>query len=100
MDSSAPKAAPGRGSELAVENITHRYGALTVLDNVSTRIAGGEFLRCWRQRLGQDHTTAHYRRPDRAGRGRIRVAGRDITGLPPERRDIGFVFQNYALFPI
>jgi ABC-type Fe3+/spermidine/putrescine transport system ATPase subunit len=31
--------------------------------------------------------------------GRIRLAGRDVTDLPPERRQVGMVFQNYALFP-
>lgn len=31
--------------------------------------------------------------------GRIALEGRDITRLPPERRDVGIVFQNYALFP-
>ncbi|MGX9962608.1 ABC transporter ATP-binding protein [Roseomonas sp. F4] len=34
-----------------------------------------------------------------ASAGRIVVAGRDITELPPHRRDMGIVFQNYALFP-
>ena len=32
-------------------------------------------------------------------RGRILVAGRDVTGLPPERRRIGIVYQDHALFP-
>jgi len=32
-------------------------------------------------------------------RGSIRLEGEDISALPPERRDIGIVFQNYALFP-
>jgi putative spermidine/putrescine transport system ATP-binding protein len=31
--------------------------------------------------------------------GRIEVGGRDVTALPPEQRDMGMVFQNYALFP-
>ena len=31
--------------------------------------------------------------------GRVRLDGEDVTDLPPERRDIGMVFQNYALFP-
>src|SRR5262245_26694667 len=31
--------------------------------------------------------------------GTITVGGRDVTALPPERRDIGMVFQSYALFP-
>jgi ABC-type sugar transport system ATPase subunit len=34
-----------------------------------------------------------------ADSGEILVAGRSMTGVPPERRNIGFVFQNYALFP-
>ncbi|MCB0182151.1 MAG: ATP-binding cassette domain-containing protein, partial [Anaerolineae bacterium] len=31
--------------------------------------------------------------------GRVTVGGKDITALPPNRRDIGLVFQSYALFP-
>ncbi|MGH7107834.1 MAG: ABC transporter ATP-binding protein, partial [Acetobacteraceae bacterium] len=31
--------------------------------------------------------------------GSIRIGGRDVTGLPPQRRGLGMVFQNYALFP-
>ncbi len=31
--------------------------------------------------------------------GRVTLAGDDVTALPPNRRDVGFVFQNYALFP-
>src|SRR3954471_18868405 len=31
--------------------------------------------------------------------GTIRVGGREITGLPPNKRDMGMVFQSYALFP-
>ncbi|NKC34143.1 ABC transporter ATP-binding protein [Roseomonas sp. BU-1] len=34
-----------------------------------------------------------------ASAGRIVVAGRDVTALPPHQRDMGIVFQNYALFP-
>jgi putative spermidine/putrescine transport system ATP-binding protein len=34
-----------------------------------------------------------------ATEGRILVAGRDVTALPPHKRDMGIVFQNYALFP-
>ncbi|TPI67146.1 ABC transporter ATP-binding protein [Mesorhizobium sp. B3-1-3] len=96
MDSSAP----GRGSALSIDNISHRYGNLTVLNDVSTRIAGGEFLTLLGA-SGSGKTTllriiGGLISPSQ---GRIRVGERDITGLPPERRDIGFVFQNYALFP-
>jgi iron(III) transport system ATP-binding protein len=40
--------------------------------------------------------TGGFEKPDA---GSIRLHGRDITALPPERRGIGFVFQDYALFP-
>ena len=39
---------------------------------------------------------AGFERPDQ---GRVRVGGRDITGLPPNKRGLGMVFQNYSLFP-
>src|SRR3546814_14018926 len=41
-------------------------------------------------------TIAGFARPDS---GSIRVAGRDITSLPPDRRDMALVFQSYALWP-
>ncbi len=36
---------------------------------------------------------------ERPAAGRVFIGGRDVTGLPPERRGVGFVFQDYALFP-
>jgi ABC-type Fe3+/spermidine/putrescine transport system ATPase subunit len=41
-------------------------------------------------------TIAGFHHPDR---GRIAINGRDVTGLAPERRNLGFVFQNFGLFP-
>ena len=35
----------------------------------------------------------------RAEKGRVLIGGQDITAIPPHRRNIGMVFQNYALFP-
>ena len=88
------------GSDLLIENVCHRYGALTVLDDISTEIGAGEFLTLLGA-SGSGKTTllriiGGLIAPSS---GRIRVGGRDITHLAPERRDIGFVFQNYALFP-
>jgi ABC-type Fe3+/spermidine/putrescine transport system ATPase subunit len=85
---------------LQVEGVSHRYGPLTVLNDVSTSVAAGEFLTLLGS-SGSGKTTllriiGGLIEPDS---GRIRVGGRDITRLPPEQRDIGFVFQNYALFP-
>ncbi len=85
---------------LQVEGVSHRHGPLTVLNDVSTSVAAGEFLTLLGS-SGSGKTTllriiGGLIEPDS---GRIRVGGRDITRLPPEQRDIGFVFQNYALFP-
>src|SRR5581483_4384122 len=67
---------------------------------VSLDIASGELLTILGP-SGSGKTTllkvvAGFERPDA---GSVRVDGADITSLPPARRDIGMVFQNYALFP-
>ena len=49
--------------------------------------------------LRQDHDAAHDRRLRDADSGRIHVGGRDITDVPVHKRDMGMVFQSYALFP-
>lgn len=88
------------GSNLSIRGITHVYGAHRALDNVSVECAAGEFLTLLGS-SGSGKTTllraiGGLIRPTA---GRIVVGDRDVTELPPERRDIGFVFQNYALFP-
>jgi len=88
------------GGNLQIEAVSHAYATVKVLDNVSMEIGSGEFVTLLGA-SGSGKTTllriiGGLIQP---GTGRIRVAGRDITRLPPEKRDIGFVFQNYALFP-
>jgi ABC-type Fe3+/spermidine/putrescine transport system ATPase subunit len=90
----------GEDGPLRIESVTHRYGPTTVLRNVSTDVGAGEFLTLLGA-SGSGKTTllriiGGLIQPSA---GRIRVGDQDITHLPPEKRDIGFVFQNYALFP-
>jgi heme ABC exporter ATP-binding subunit CcmA len=85
---------------LRVEGVTHSFGALRVLDDVSFETAAGEFLTLLGA-SGSGKTTllrviGGLVSPDQ---GRIHAGDRDISRLAPEARDIGFVFQNYALFP-
>jgi putative spermidine/putrescine transport system ATP-binding protein len=89
-----------RSADLSVEGLTKRFGDVVALDGVSLDIASGELLTILGP-SGSGKTTllkvvAGFERPDG---GRVRVDGVDITALPPARRDIGMVFQNYALFP-
>ncbi len=81
-------------------NVTKVYGDKVVVDGVSFEVAPGAFFSLLGP-SGCGKTTllrmlAGFIRPDE---GRVFVGGRDVTGLPPNRRPVNTVFQNYALFP-
>ena len=76
------------------------YGPVAALDGVSLEVAAGEFLTILGP-SGSGKTTllkvvAGFEFPDA---GRVVLGARDISDLPANRRNIGMVFQNYALFP-
>ena len=90
--------APEPGVELA--GLTARFGDLVALDDVSIAVEPGEFFTLVGPSGCGKTTTlraiAGFERPDA---GSVRIAGRDVSGVPPEDRDVGIVFQHYALFP-
>jgi molybdate/tungstate transport system ATP-binding protein len=83
----------------SIENLSLRLGRFA-LRRIDLSVAAGEILVL----LGPNgagksvtlETIAGFHRPNT---GRIVIAGRDVTHLPPERRRVGLVFQNFALFP-
>jgi putative spermidine/putrescine transport system ATP-binding protein len=80
--------------------VAKSYGPFKALDEVSLDIASGEFLTLLGP-SGSGKTTllmvlAGFIRPDS---GIIKFGERDVSLLPPHKRDLGMVFQNYALFP-
>lgn len=85
---------------IAVRQLTKSYGTLRVLDAVDLDVQRGEFLTLLGP-SGSGKTTllmmlAGFVRPDC---GSIRFGEREVIRLAPHKRDVGMVFQNYALFP-
>jgi len=85
---------------IRLRNISKSFGKTRVLENFSLDIYQGE-LCCLLGPSGCGKTTAlkivdGLLEPDN---GQVFLEGQDITMLPPQKRELGMVFQNYALFP-
>jgi putative spermidine/putrescine transport system ATP-binding protein len=93
--------ADGGGAFVEFEGVRKTYdGETLVVRDLDLEIARGEFLTLLGP-SGSGKTTclmmlAGFEQPTA---GEIRLAGRPLSRVPPHRRDIGMVFQNYALFP-
>ncbi|BBZ01523.1 ABC transporter ATP-binding protein [Mycolicibacterium chitae] len=88
------------GVGVDIVGLSRTYGSVRALDGLSLHLAPGELVAllgpsgcgkttALRILAGLEEPTA----------GRIAVAGKDITAVPPNRRDMGMVFQAYSLFP-
>jgi len=80
-------------------NVTKRFGDFTALDDVSVEIPTGSLTALLGPSGGGKSTLlriiAGLEQPDS---GTVEIAGEDFTELPPQRRNVGFVFQHYAVF--
>jgi putative spermidine/putrescine transport system ATP-binding protein len=87
-------------SFLEIRGLTRRYGAVTAVDGVDFDVREGEFVSLLGPSGCGKTTTlqmiAGFAPPDA---GSIRLDGQDLTRMAPNRRQIGVVFQSYALFP-
>jgi len=84
---------------IVLTDLVKRYGGESVVDHVSLEVEDGEFFVLLGE-SGSGKSTilrmiAGLARPDE---GSIVLHGRDVTNLPPQERNTGFVFQNYSLF--
>ncbi|RUU12064.1 ABC transporter ATP-binding protein [Mesorhizobium sp. USDA-HM6] len=91
----APSALP-----IGIHGIEKRFGAVSILSDLSLDVAAGEFLTLLGP-SGSGKTTLLMILAGfvRANAGSIEVGGEEIITMPPHKRNIGMVFQNYALFP-
>lgn len=84
---------------LKAHEITKKFGEKTVLDNVSFSLEKGEFLSILGPSgCGKTTLLRILIGLLEADSGKIELRGEDITALSPDRRHMGIVFQNYALF--
>src|ERR1700687_2568638 len=85
---------------LELSGVRKRYDAVLPVDDLDLRLRTGEFLTLLGPSGFGKTTTlmmvAGLQQPDA---GTIALNGASVAELPPYRRDIGMVFQNYALFP-
>ena len=93
-------------AELRVEHLIKTFGSVRAVDDISFTVADGEFLTLLGPSgCGKSTTLAALAGLDRSDGGRITLGDQiffdGTRGLfvPPERRDVGLVFQSYALWP-
>ena len=85
---------------VSIQSLVKRYGNSTAVNGVSLDIEHGEFISLLGPSgCGKTTTLKCLAGFEAIDDGRILFDGRDVARLPPEQRDIGMVFQNYALFP-
>jgi putative spermidine/putrescine transport system ATP-binding protein len=85
---------------LELVDVTKRYGSVAAVERLSLQLAQGEFLSLLGPSgSGKTTTLQMIAGLAQPSAGEILLAGRPIGPLPPYKRGIGMVFQNYALFP-
>jgi len=93
-------AVPSDPPALVLGGLRKRFGEFPAVDGVDLEVRRGEFITLLGPSGSGKTTTlrmiAGFLTQDE---GSIRIAGEEMTRVPPHRRDVGMVFQNYALFP-
>ena len=99
-DSSLSTTSSGTAVDVRLAGVRRAFGEVVAVDGVDLAIRQGEFFTMLGP-SGSGKTTclriiAGFERPDA---GTVELGGDDVTGLPPNERDVNTVFQDYALFP-
>ncbi|RJS89409.1 ABC transporter ATP-binding protein [Candidatus Bathyarchaeota archaeon] len=86
--------------DVRLVNVTKRYGRVIAVEGLNLHVRDGEyFVLLGPSGCGKTTTLriiAGLTKPDE---GRVYIDGRDVSGIPPEDRNIGLVFQHFEIFP-
>jgi putative spermidine/putrescine transport system ATP-binding protein len=96
----APAEGVDGGAEVRLHELTKTFGPVVAVQDVSVTIEPGSFFTLLGPSGSGKTTTlmmvAGFAHPTR---GEVFVDGKPVAGLPPQKRDLGMVFQSYAVFP-
>jgi ABC-type spermidine/putrescine transport systems, ATPase components len=100
VGSDPPDSAGNRAPAVELDRVTRRYTGTTAVESVSVSVRDGEFFTLvGPSGCGKTTTLRLVGGFESPTEGVVRLAGEDVAEAPPEDRDVGIVFQNYALFP-
>jgi len=86
--------------QIELEKVTKAWGAVRAVDEVSFTAQEGELLVVLGPSgCGKSTILRLIAGLEAVSKGVVRIGGKDVTGLPPAKRNISMVFQSYALFP-
>jgi len=95
-----PAEAPSRPVDIRLEHVTKRFDDVVAVVDLSLEIEQGSFFALLGPSgCGKTTTLRMIGGFEEPNEGTILLGDRDVTGLPPYRRDVNTVFQSYALFP-
>lgn len=87
-------------SQLSLKALSKSYGAFKVFEDLNLEAEAGEIIAVFGgSGTGKTILLRLIAGVEEATSGRIALAGRDVTDVPPEHRNVGMAFQNFALFP-
>ena len=86
--------------EIVLENFTKRFGEMTVIENMNLKINEGEMLALLGPSgCGKSTTLFAICGIHKLNGGSVYFDGQDVTLMPTQQRNIGVVFQSFALYP-